>query len=186
MTFRLRAGKKGLELRLHELEATIMDVVWSKRLVSFAVSDVLGILEKKRAIAYTTVMTTVARLHAKGLLARERDGKRYLYSPKLSREQFLESAESAYVVTPNDGTADLPAVTFDGSQTSGTVTGLTNGTASSVLSLFHSVAETLGMNTLGSNEGTEAIARMSPLFGSTTTAAARPICGCRRACSAMV
>ena len=91
MTFRLRAGKKGLELRLHELEATIMDVVWSKRLVSFAVSDVLGILEKKRPIAYTTVMTTVARLHAKGLLARRRDGKRYLYSAKLSREQFLES-----------------------------------------------------------------------------------------------
>jgi predicted transcriptional regulator len=91
VTFRLRAGKKGLELRLHELEATIMDVVWSKRLVCFAVSDVLGILEKKRPIAYTTVMTTVARLHAKGLLARRRDGKRYLYSAKLSREQFLES-----------------------------------------------------------------------------------------------
>ena len=68
-----------------------MDVVWSKRLVCFAVSDVLGILEKKRPIAYTTVMTTVARLHAKGLLARRRDGKRYLYSAKLSREQFLES-----------------------------------------------------------------------------------------------
>jgi predicted transcriptional regulator len=91
MTFRLRAGKKGLELRLHELEASIMDVVWSKRLTSFAVSDVLIILEKRRSIAYTTVMTTVSRLHAKGLLERVRDGKRYLYSPKLSREKFLEA-----------------------------------------------------------------------------------------------
>lgn len=91
MTFRLRSGKKGLELRLHELEAAIMNVVWSKRLASFAVGDVLTILEKQRDIAYTTVMTTVARLHAKGLLSRERDGRRYLYSPKLTREQFLES-----------------------------------------------------------------------------------------------
>lgn len=91
MTFRLRSGKKGLELRLHELEAAIMNVVWSKRLVSFAVGDVLTILEKQREIAYTTVMTTVARLHEKGLLSRERDGRRYLYSPKLTREQFLES-----------------------------------------------------------------------------------------------
>jgi predicted transcriptional regulator len=90
VTFRLRTGKKGLELRLHELEASIMDVVWSKRLTSFAVSDVLVILEKRRTIAYTTVMTTVSRLHAKGLLERVRDGKRYLYSPKLSREKFLE------------------------------------------------------------------------------------------------
>src|SRR5688572_17717214 len=57
VTFRLRSGKRGLELRLHELEAEIMDVVWSKRLTSFPVSDVLGVLEKRRTIAYTTVMT---------------------------------------------------------------------------------------------------------------------------------
>ena len=91
MTFRLRSGKKGLELRLHDLEATIMDVVWSKQLVSFAVGDVLAILEKQRDIAYTTVMTTVTRLYEKGILERERDGKRYLYSPKLTREVFMES-----------------------------------------------------------------------------------------------
>lgn len=91
MTFRLRSGKKGLELRLHDLEATIMDVVWSKRLSSFAVGDVLAILEKQRDIAYTTVMTTVTRLYEKGILQRERDGKRYLYSPKLTREEFMES-----------------------------------------------------------------------------------------------
>lgn len=91
MTFRLRSGKKGLELRLHDLEATIMNVVWSKQLTSFAVGDVLAILEKQRDIAYTTVMTTVTRLYEKGILERERDGKRYLYSPKLSREEFLQS-----------------------------------------------------------------------------------------------
>lgn len=91
MTFRLRPGKKGLELRLHELEAAIMDVVWGRKLSSFAVSDILAVLEKQRDIAYTTIMTTVVRLHDKGLLDRRRDGKRYLYSPKLSREEFMES-----------------------------------------------------------------------------------------------
>jgi predicted transcriptional regulator len=91
VTFRVRIGEKGLGLRLHELEATIMDVVWSRRLDSFAVSDVLGVLQAQREIAYTTVMTTVVRLHGKGLLRRVRDGRRYLYSPKLSREQFLEA-----------------------------------------------------------------------------------------------
>jgi predicted transcriptional regulator len=91
LTFRIRLGKKGIELRLHELEAAIMDVVWAGQLSAFAVSDILHVLEKRRDIAYTTVMTTVARLHDKGLLERKRDGKRYLYSPKLTREQFLES-----------------------------------------------------------------------------------------------
>jgi predicted transcriptional regulator len=84
-------GEKGLGVRLHELESTIMDVVWSRRLTSFAVSDVLAVLQAQREIAYTTVMTTVVRLHGKGLLRRVRDGRRYLYSPKLSREQFLEA-----------------------------------------------------------------------------------------------
>ena len=91
MTFRVRQGKRGLELRLHALEAAVMDTVWTRRLSSFAVSDVLAVLEKERDIAYTTVMTTLARLYEKGLLERERDGKRYLYTPKLSREEFLES-----------------------------------------------------------------------------------------------
>ncbi len=91
VTFRLRPGKKGLELRLHDLEAAIMDVVWSRKLSAFAVGDVLTILEKQRDIAYTTVMTTVTRLYDKGLLNRERDGKRYLYTPKLTREEFLQS-----------------------------------------------------------------------------------------------
>ncbi len=89
--FRLRSGTKGVELRLHELEATIMDVVWSKKLRTFAVSDVVAALEEHREIAYTTVMTVVSRLHTKGLLARAKDGKRYLYSPKTTREEFLEA-----------------------------------------------------------------------------------------------
>ena len=90
MTFRLRPGKRGLELRLHELEAAIMDVVWGRSLSRFAVSDVLAVLEQKRSIAYTTVMTTVSRLFDKGLLTREREGKRYLYSPRMTRKEFLE------------------------------------------------------------------------------------------------
>jgi predicted transcriptional regulator len=104
MTFRLRTGKKGVELRLHELEATIMNVVWGKKLSSFAVSDVLAVLEKQREIAYTTVMTTVARLHEKGLLIREKDGRRYLYSPKLSREEFLQATARTVL----EGAIDAP------------------------------------------------------------------------------
>lgn len=91
MTFRLRPGQRGVALRLHELEAEIMDIVWSRKLRRFPVSDVLAVLEKRREVAYTTVMTTVARLFEKGLLTRERDGKRYLYAPCGDREEFLQA-----------------------------------------------------------------------------------------------
>ncbi len=91
MTFHIRTGKKGVALRLHDLEAAVMEVIWTRRLSGFAVSDVVAVLEKRRDIAYTTVMTTLGRLHDKGLLTREREGKRYLYTAKLSRAAFLES-----------------------------------------------------------------------------------------------
>ncbi len=68
-----------------------MDVVWSRNFESFAVSDVLEVMQRRRVIAYTTVMTTVARLFDKGVLTRARDGKRYIYAPKWTREEFLEA-----------------------------------------------------------------------------------------------
>jgi predicted transcriptional regulator len=90
MAFRLRHGKTGIRARLHDLEAEVMDVVWSQNLEHFAVGDVLRVLELRREIAYTTVMTTLGRLHDKGLLRRKKEGKRYVYSPRLTREGFLQ------------------------------------------------------------------------------------------------
>src|SRR2546428_10811180 len=50
---------------------------------------------------------------------------------------------------------------------------LTNGSASSLRSACQSFALMLGINAFGSNDGTDAIARIFPLFGSITTAPAR-------------
>jgi predicted transcriptional regulator len=38
--------------------------------------------------AYTTIMTTMDRLHRKGLLMRQRDGVAWRYAPALSRAEF--------------------------------------------------------------------------------------------------
>ena len=91
MELRIRKGQDGAAIRLHDLEAEVMDVVWSQGLREFAVSDVLETLERRRDIAYTTVMTTLVRLHEKGVLERRRDGKRYLYTPRYTREAFVQA-----------------------------------------------------------------------------------------------
>lgn len=45
-----------------------------------AVADVQQLLTRSgHEVAYTTVMTVLGRLHDKGFVRRERDGKRYLY-----------------------------------------------------------------------------------------------------------
>jgi predicted transcriptional regulator len=87
-TARIRPGKSGIRAVLFDLEADIMEIVWSKGWDRFAVSQVHGELERQRDIAYTTVMTTVDRLFAKELLTRTRQGKRYQYRPVMTRQEF--------------------------------------------------------------------------------------------------
>ena len=56
---------------LGDLESEIMEVIWATGQVS--VRSVLLELKKKRKIAYTTVMTVMARLYDKGILKRKMD-----------------------------------------------------------------------------------------------------------------
>lgn len=88
---RFRPEQEGLRAALFDLEADIMDVVWSKGWPEFAVADVQRELQRKRDIAYTTVMTTLGRLHEKGLLDRVRDGRRYVYRSLMTRDGFAEA-----------------------------------------------------------------------------------------------
>ena len=87
----IRPDASGLRAALFDLEADIMEVVWGSGWEEFAVSDVHEVLASERNIAYTTVMTTVARLHDKELLERRKDGRRYLYSARLTRDEFLRA-----------------------------------------------------------------------------------------------
>lgn len=86
---RFRPGKKGLQKALGDLEAEIMELVWKETEVS--VRHIHQLLEKKREIAYTTVMTVMGRLAEKGLLKKEKLGKMYLYQAALSEEEFNQS-----------------------------------------------------------------------------------------------
>ncbi|WP_222850141.1 BlaI/MecI/CopY family transcriptional regulator [Allosaccharopolyspora coralli] len=69
-----------------ELEAAIMDRVWSRGEPA-TVREVVEDLQEERAPAYTTVMTVMDILHRKGWLQRERDGRAYRYEATASREE---------------------------------------------------------------------------------------------------
>ena len=50
-----------------------------------------------RERAYTTVMTVMRRLAAKGVLARERDGKAHLYRAICSRREYADTRAGTQV-----------------------------------------------------------------------------------------
>lgn len=85
-----RPPGQATEKLLGELELAIMRVAWGRP--SVTVRDVLNTLTKKRALAYTTVMTVMGRLAEKGLLVAEKRGKTHHYRAALTREEFEAQA----------------------------------------------------------------------------------------------
>lgn len=69
---------------LGHLETAVMEILW--RQGESTVNDVTGKLN--RPLAYTTVMTTLDRLFKKGLLDRHKSERAFIYSPRLSRQQW--------------------------------------------------------------------------------------------------
>jgi predicted transcriptional regulator len=71
---------------LGALETQVMDEVW-RHGGELRVRDVHAAFQAR--LAYTTVMTTMDRLYKKGLLLRRKEGRAFLYSAQVNRQQFV-------------------------------------------------------------------------------------------------
>ena len=71
------------------LEREILEILWQDD-AGCSVRDIFCTLQKRREIAYTTVMTVMNRLVEKGALSRERDGKAHSYTAKITRKDLVQ------------------------------------------------------------------------------------------------
>lgn len=79
--------KKSLILTDHELR--LMEVLWRHKAAT--VADVVEALPPP-ALAYSTVLTTLRTLEAKGYIAHEEDGRAYVYHPVVACDDAAKSA----------------------------------------------------------------------------------------------
>ena len=83
-------GKKELsDIRLGRLELQIMKVVWEKGKAT--VHDVKEALGKGRKPAYSTILTMMRKIEAKGYLEHEVDNRTFIYRPTISRNDVRQS-----------------------------------------------------------------------------------------------
>ncbi|MER6215101.1 MULTISPECIES: BlaI/MecI/CopY family transcriptional regulator [unclassified Streptomyces] len=73
--------------RLGELEAEIMDRVWQWERPA-SVREIVDDINRRRPVAYTTVMTVADILYRKGWLSREKSGRAWMYQAVRSREEY--------------------------------------------------------------------------------------------------
>ena len=77
-----------MKARLADLELECMKVLW--KYPGASVAQVRAGLP--RPLAYTTVMTVLDRMSAKGLVERQKNGRAYLYTAALDQEAARRSA----------------------------------------------------------------------------------------------
>lgn len=85
-----RLDRPGVRKVLGDLEAEIMELVWARPPgEGTTVREIFEALYDRRRIAYTTVMTTMARLARKSLLRVEKADQSYVYYPVLTHDEFV-------------------------------------------------------------------------------------------------
>ncbi|RPJ69807.1 MAG: hypothetical protein EHM24_17455 [Acidobacteria bacterium] len=104
----LRGGGQGnLGAWFGQLELRVLEALWRKG----EPSSVRDLQRDFPRAAYTTLMTTLDRLHRKGVLDRVKSGRAFLYSPRLTREEMQAGlAEDALQDILGPGAARLRPV----------------------------------------------------------------------------
>lgn len=98
------ANKINSEIRLGRLELQIMNVVWDKGKAT--VHDVKNALSRRKP-AYSTILTMMRKLEAKGYLEHEVDGRTYVYRPLISQQAVRQSVLGDLVERLFEGSTSL-------------------------------------------------------------------------------
>ncbi|MBO0827057.1 MAG: BlaI/MecI/CopY family transcriptional regulator [Streptosporangiales bacterium] len=86
------------------LEDEVLAVLWTTD-APMSPADVLASLDG--TLAYTTVMTTLGRLYAKGLVTRDREGRGYVYAAAVEEARHTAQEMSALLARRRDRAAVL-------------------------------------------------------------------------------
>ena len=79
-----------MKTKISQSELDVMDVLW--RRPGIAASDVVQDLSGTKDWSDRTIKTLLARLVDKGVLATEKEGRRFLYTPFVSRDAYAGPA----------------------------------------------------------------------------------------------
>lgn len=110
LTSSFKPHKAGLGRVLGDLEKSVMDVLWE---MSEATGrEVFEEIEKKKPVAFTTVLTVMDRLLKKGLIRRIKKEGLYVYKTTLSKDDFVKQVSEEVLQGILDISASSAAASF--------------------------------------------------------------------------
>ena len=88
-------------MQISEAESVVMDVLWQRH--PLAADEVVAALANQQDWQEATVKTLLNRLLNKGAISASKDGRRYLYSPQLKREDWVHAESRGLLERLFDG-----------------------------------------------------------------------------------
>jgi BlaI family penicillinase repressor len=82
-------------VQITEAESLVMEVLWGASPLS--AEDVVAALASEQQWQQATIKTLLNRLLTKGAIRAEKDGRRFLYSPLLTRAQWVTGESTGLV-----------------------------------------------------------------------------------------
>lgn len=101
---------RQLESAFGPLELRVLETLWDRA----AASCVRDVQPQFPGVAYTTLMTTLDRLFRKGILSRQKSGRAFYYTPKLSQSQIVSQLAGSTLATllPVDAASMRPIMSM--------------------------------------------------------------------------
>ena len=85
------------QLPITDAERMVMEVVWKSHPISSR--KIIDALRRQEDWHPKTIQTLISRLVAKEMLSHQQQGRRYLYSPTVERQAFLQGKSREFVRT---------------------------------------------------------------------------------------
>jgi BlaI family penicillinase repressor len=81
--------------RISDAEHAVMEVLWKR--APLTATEVADQVSREKDWSLQTVKTLLSRLAAKAVIGTERDGRRFLYSPLVERDDYLTGVSRNFV-----------------------------------------------------------------------------------------
>ncbi|MDB5439612.1 MAG: BlaI family transcriptional regulator [Caulobacteraceae bacterium] len=88
-------------MKISAAESVVMQALW--RSAPQTADQIIAQVGKPQSWTMRTVKTLISRLLAKGAISAQPDGRRYLYSPVLSRDDYVADESDGFVERVFDG-----------------------------------------------------------------------------------
>ena len=88
-------------MRISGAESLVMEALWRKSPLS--AEEIAAVLGPEQDWSDKTVKTLLNRLLTKNAISAERDGRRYLYSPLVAREAYVQTESRGLIDRLFDG-----------------------------------------------------------------------------------